>query len=183
MKIRIDNDKLKTATGKDALEWYNLLEQSNAREKTHREITRMLEEYIKDPRFGQEITIAYEREIGRRVVGQDCYGQFRASGSKTLSGVDIDQALALFSSAAAQLTEIDGASIEGEPRISKSDGWRYWKADVADGTKVNVHISLKGEGKVTIGLEHVGVADEEARDRAKAFWKSFFAGLKVPEAP
>ena len=64
----------------------------------------------------------------------------------------------------------DGLGLE-EPSLSDTATWRYWRAAVADGSRVSVNITAKDEGRSTLGIEHKGLETADARTAWKDAWK------------
>jgi hypothetical protein len=168
------------ATGKSWDEWFAVLDAAGARAMTHKEIARWLydQSLIPDGRWCQGVTVAYERQIGRREVGQTCDGDFRTSTSTTLTGT-LDGALAVWQERVGELPTFDGVAMAAEPKVSKTDKWRYWRAKLVDGSAVEVRIYVKPDGLVSLGLEHGKLPDKPTADAWKAFWKPFLASLCI----
>jgi hypothetical protein len=165
------------ATGKGWEEWFALLEQKGAREMSHAEINRWLGD-VHELAFEHcnWVTTAYERHIGRLVVGQDCYGNFYATASKGVAG-DLDFALDAWLRRVNGATEFNGLSLAGEPKVSSTEKFRYWRATFTDGGTINIVISIKGPGKSTVAVDHRKLADEAAVKEWKEYWKGFLAGM------
>lgn len=167
---------LQAATGKKWDEWYAILDSAGAREMPHKEIAQWLHDSgtLTLPWWGQMVTVGYEQHIGRRESGQNCYGDFVANASKTLPGT-LDSALAAWLARVAGLGDFNGVPLAGEPRVTSTEKWRYWRAVLADGSAVSVNIGLKGEGKVGLAVDHGKLADQEAVTAWKAYWKEFLS--------
>lgn len=168
---------LETGSGIEWAEWLELLEPH--RELNHTEMAKVAYEIImergasKSPEWwAQGVTVAYEQHIGRRQVGQQCDGKFSVTVSKTVSG-DMDAALATWSESMDGIRDIDGVDIIGEPRITQTDKWRYWKVDLADGSKLNVNIQTKPSGdKSTVSINHDKLSTADDVERLRTYWKS-----------
>jgi hypothetical protein len=174
----ISDQALSAATGKTLAEWTKLLDDAGGREKPHAEIARWLydEGHITEGWWGQMVTVQYEQAIGRRVEGQNCYGDFVSNSSKTLIGT-MDSALDAWKKCVRGMTEFDGVKAVAEPITSTTEKWRYWRVTLEDGSKVNVNISKKPDGKILLAVEHSKVAGPEAREKWKAYWKEVLASL------
>lgn len=175
---KISDEAVKAATGKTWAEWVALLDSAGARNMPHKEIAQWLYDsgHLTLPWWGQMVTVGYEQRIGRREAGQRCDGEFTAGASKTLSGT-LDSVLETWQARVKGVGDFNGVPLEGPPRVSSSDKWRYWRVNLADGTQVSVNIGLKSEGKIGLAVDHAKLADKDAADSWKAFWKSFLAGL------
>ncbi|OFR89121.1 hypothetical protein HMPREF2863_10230 [Micrococcus sp. HMSC067E09] len=133
--------------------------------------------------WAQGIAVAYEQHIGRRLPGQRKDGTFDANVSRTVAGT-MDEALERVVEVFPAVLAEDGAAwtLEGEPRTSATEKWRYWRADFTDGTSVAVTINDKkvAEGaapKAAVALGHARLPSSEAVTEAKAFWKGVLGRL------
>ena len=81
------------ATGKTWDAWFAILEERGARSLLHADIARLLhDDYSVPGWWSQNVTVAYEKSIGRRETGQRCDGDYSTSASKTLPGT-LDEVL------------------------------------------------------------------------------------------
>ncbi|WP_062948802.1 MULTISPECIES: hypothetical protein [Brachybacterium] len=161
--------RLENGTGTSLAEWTDRLDEAGGRDLDHTAIARLLvERWDVEGWWAQGVTVAYEQVIGRRVVGQSCDGDFSASASRTVPGTPAqvrDRWDAFMTDA-----RRDGLGLE-EPSLSDTDKWRYWRAAVADGSRVSVNIAAKDEGRSTLGIEHKGLETADARTAWKDAWK------------
>jgi hypothetical protein len=72
----------------------------------------------------------------------------------------------------------------GEPAVSRTEKWRYWRVSLADGTRVTVTIGEKPGGAATAGGPAATLAvtsgrleTREAAARWKAFWRAYLDEL------
>lgn len=167
------------ATGTDFPTWVERLDEAGGRDLDHAAIARLLvQDWGVQEWWAQSLTVAYEQQIGRRVVGQSCEGDFSASASRTLDG-DMDAVRDLWNRFMAEdRREQLGL---GEGRLSDTEKWRYWRADVEDGTRLSVNVTTKTSGtknssgdspRSTLAIEHKGIETAEARDAWKGAWAS-----------
>lgn len=185
---------IERATGVSLATWTQRLDDAGARDLDHTAIARLLPQRWEIIEWwAQAVTVAYEQIIGRRVVGQSSAGDFAASASRTVPG-DMDTVRAAWHDF--MTAQRRGELGLGEPRLSDSASWRYWRADVTDGTTASVNITTKSvtittktdpAGAVsaprsTLGIEHKGIETADGRDVWKAAWKQaltdFTAALK-----
>lgn len=86
---RVSNKALLKATGKDWTGWFQILDEKGAAKMTHKEIAAMLlnDGFLSPEKawWAQGITVAYEFEHGRRVVGETLDAGFNIGVQKTLS--------------------------------------------------------------------------------------------------
>lgn len=161
--------RLENGTGTSLAEWTDRLDEAGGRDLDHTAIARMLvERWEVEDWWAQGVTVAYEQVIGRRVVGQSCDGDFSASASRTVPGTptQVRDRWDAFMTEARR----DGLGLE-EPSLSDTGKWRYWRAAVADGSRVSVNITAKDEGRSTLGIEHKGLETADARTAWKDAWK------------
>lgn len=165
---------IETATGASLADWTRRLEEAGARALDHAAIARLLvERWEITEWWAQGVTVAYEQVIGRRVPGQSSAGDFAASASRTVPG-DMDAVRGAWN--AFLTTRRRSERGLGEPRLSDSATWRYWRAELTDGSTLAVNITTRahpaGDGppRSTLGLEHKGLATAAARDLWKATW-------------
>lgn len=163
-------------TGHDWAHWRGALDARGAREMDHSAIVKSLEADGIRPWWRQMITVGYERMIGRRELGQTCAGTFSANASRTITGT-MDSAREAWAALNAERAEYAGVVAEGEPRLTESDKWRYWRVDLDDGSKVSVMFSEKPGGKTAVAVNHDKLGSADAIADAKAFWKPLLQQL------
>ena len=175
------------ATGKDLTEWFGILDGHEARDLPHKDIARLLSgEYDVPGWWSQSITVEYEKHIGRRETGQSQSGEYEGTATRTLPGA-MDAVLDGWISrlaAAPEPTAFDGVAFSGEPGVSRTPKWRYWRVSLADGSRVTVTISEKPGGAAKTGgpasLLAVTSSKLQTREDAarwKAFWRAYLAGF------
>lgn len=172
----MSDEAVKAATGKGWPEWRQWINAKGGEKLSHAEIARMLSANGVPDWWSQMVTVGYERLTGKRAMGQRCDGAFSASASRTVDG-DMDDALARWLAVVDGMTEFGEAFAETEPRQSRSEKWRYWRIDLEDGSKVSVTICDKTGGKAIVGVSHEKLADADAAERAKAFWKTLLTKM------
>lgn len=180
---QIDGAALLKATGRSWAEWRALLDAAGAASMSHKDIAAWLHREHGVPGWwAQGLTVRYEQEIGRRAPGQTCAGDFGVGVSTTRPGT-MDEVLAEWRSRHDDAVEFDGVPIEGPPRVSSTDKWRYWRVGLADGGRVSVNIAPKPGGKSSLQIEHGKLADAEAVERWRAFWKGRLESLRHERPP
>lgn len=123
--------------------------------------------------WAQSCAVTFEQAIGVRQVGQTYDGSFSVTVSRTLAG-DMDEALSTWQTMTAGREDFAGTVIVGEPRVSSTEKWRYWRCDLDDGSKVSVNIQTKPAGdKSTLAVNHDKLASAADVEVWRAFWKSF----------
>lgn len=172
----MSNEAVKAATGFGWDEWRAKLDTENAEQLSHADIVRIVQALGISGWWSQMVTVGYERLTGKRAMSQRCDGAYVANASRTVVG-NKDQALAKWLKIVDGMTEFDEAFANGEPRVTQSENWRYWRVNLDNGTKVDVVISDKPDGKAVVAIGHEKLADANAVARAKAFWKPLLAQL------
>jgi hypothetical protein len=161
---------IRERTGRGWEQWFDVLDDWGAAERSHREIARWLAAQLGvDPlEWGaQAITMSYERARGGRAVGQHEDG-FAVTASKTVA-VPVEALYDGFlGEAPAELRERTAT----RPRSARFD----WGDD---GTRVHVTFIAKGEGQSTVAVEHRRLADAGHAERMKASWREHLATLKI----
>ena len=172
----MSDEAVLAATGRDWAGWRAFLDGESAADMPHADIAKMLGAIGVKPWWRQMVTVGYERMIGRREIGQTCAGSFAANASKTLSG-EKDEALARWLELVEGRVEFAGALVTGEPRITRSEKWRYWRIGLDNGSRATLGFSGKPNGKSAVGVNHEKLANAQAAAQAKAFWKDLLAQL------
>ncbi|GAA1484267.1 hypothetical protein [Brachybacterium fresconis] len=180
---------IETATGASLQSWVERIDGADGRVLDHAAIARLLpERWDITEWWAQGVTVAYEQIIGRRVVGQSSAGDFAASASRTVVG-DMDRVRDAWD---AFLTPRRREELGlQEPSLTATDTWRYWRAAVADGSRLSVSITVKdhrdGSARSTVGIEHKGIGTTAGRDAWKDTWKAvltdFAAAIAEKEHP
>jgi len=111
--------------------------------------------------------VSYERARGLRVVGQRSDGAFAITAQKT-AAVPVERLYDAFTEESSRRRWLPGDELS-ERTATKPRSARF---DWGDGTtRVNVTFEAKGEGKSTVVVEHVRLADADEAIRMKAFWR------------
>ncbi|MBW6463554.1 MAG: hypothetical protein SCJ94_10655 [Bacillota bacterium] len=165
------------STGRSWDEWFTVLNKEKAEELSHNDIFQLLNDVYNVPGWwAQSITVEYERHIGRRKVGQISDGYFHVSKSKTLNG-DIDRVFTAWQNYVHDNQEFNGIAFSSEPRESITGKWRYWRVNLSDGSRVVVSVGIKTDTKSTLTITSEKLAEEEAIERWKGYWKEYLHGL------
>jgi hypothetical protein len=172
----MSDEAVERATGKPFAYWAGWLEEHGAGSRSHKEIAAMLHAEGGVPGWwSQMLTVAYEQHIGRRAPGQDCEGAYSVSVSRTLNG-SLDGALDRWGALVSGMTSFSDIPVTRGPEISETPNWRYWRAGLADGSRVNVNISRKGEGKASLSIQHERLESAEQVEHWRAYWKQLLSG-------
>jgi hypothetical protein len=177
ISLATSDETIRERTGRGWEEWFDLLDEWGAADKTHREIARWLagQQGIHPLAWNaQAIAGSYERSRRGRQVGQHEDG-FTVTATKTVA-VPVERLYDAFVDASLRAAWLpDGELRERtatKPRSARFD----WGGD---GTRVHVAFAAKGEAKSTAALSHERLRDGAEAERMKAFWRERVAGLKA----
>ena len=136
--------------------------------------------------WSQNVTVEYEKHIGRRETGQTQSGEYEGTATRTLPGT-MDEVLDRW---IARLPDdpaaagFDGVGLAGDPSVSRTEKWRYWRATLADGSRVTVTISDKPGGAAkaagpasTLAVTSSKLRTREESARWKSYWRAYLAEL------
>jgi hypothetical protein len=171
------DERIRQRTGRGWEEWFDLLDDWGAAERTHREIARWVADQLGIGPLvwdAQAITSSYERARGLREVGETEQG-FAVSTTRTVA-VPVERLFdAVVDEALRRSWLPDGELSERTATRPKSA-----RFDWGDGTsRVIVGFDAKGEQKSTMALQHVRLADRDEADRMKAYWRERVTALKA----
>jgi hypothetical protein len=176
LQLATSDEKIRQRTGRGWEEWFAMLDEWGAAERSHREMARWLAEQQRAhplARNVQAIVSSYELTRGLRVVGEKDDG-FAITASKTVA-VPVER---LYDAVVEEPLR-EGWLPDGE--LSQRTGSRPKSARFdwgADQTRVSVTFLAKGEAKSTIALEHRRLADAAEAERMKAYWRQRLEALK-----
>jgi hypothetical protein len=176
ISLSTSDETIRERTGRGWEEWFDLLDEWGAADKTHREIARWLagQQGLHPLAWNvQAIAGSYERARRGRQVGEHEDG-FTVTASKTVA-VPIERLYAAFVDADERERWLPGGQLRErttiEPRSARFD----WGDD---GSRVHVALTAKGDAKSTAALSHERLPDGSEAARMKAFWRERVAGLK-----
>jgi hypothetical protein len=167
---------IRERTGRGWEEWFDLLDEWGAADKTHREIARWLagQQGIHPLAWNaQAIAGSYERARRGRKVGEHEDG-FTVTASKTVA-VPIERLYSAFVDPDQRARWLPDAELRERTTIAP----RSARFDWGDGaSRVHVALSAKGEAKAIAALTHERLPDGREAERMKAYWRDRVAGLK-----
>jgi len=174
--LATSDEAIRRRTGRGWEEWFDLLDEWGAAERTHREIARWVAEQqgVVPLAWGaQAVTGSYERVRGLRAVGEHADG-FAITASKTVA-VPVDRLYDAFVDESLRRRWLPA----GDLRERTATRPRSARFDWGDGeTRVHVTFTAKGDAKSTAALQHRRLADAEQAAQMKAFWRERAATLK-----
>ena len=172
--LTASDEVIRRRTGRGWEEWFDLLDDSGAIAKPHREIARWLQsEHGIDGWSAQSVTVSYERARGRRAVGEHADG-FAITASKTVA-VPVERLYDAFVDESLRERWLP----DGRLRERTATRPRSARFDWGDGeTRVVVGFTAKGDAKSVVDVEHARLPDAAEAERMKAFWRERVAALK-----
>jgi hypothetical protein len=172
--LTMSDDAIRTRTGRGWEEWFDLLDEWGAAERTHTEIARWVsKEQGIDGWSSQSVTVSYERARVGRALGEHADG-FSITASKTIAA-PVDRLYESFVNGARRKRWLP----DGQLRVRTSIKPKSARFDWGDGTtRVAVGFTAKGDEKSQVALEHSRLADAKEADHMKAYWRERVATLK-----
>jgi hypothetical protein len=174
--LATSDDRIQERTGRGWEEWFDLLDDWGAAERSHRETARWVAEQLGIGPLvweAQAVTSSYERARGLRAVGETEQG-FAVSATRTVA-VPVERLFdAVVDKSRRRSWLPDGELSERTAKRPKSA-----RFDWGDGSsRVMVVFDAKGEEKSTMALQHVRLPDAGEADRMKAYWRERVDTLK-----
>jgi hypothetical protein len=167
---------IRERTGRGWEEWFDLLDDWGAAERSHRDTARWVAEQqgIHPLAWNaQAVVSSYERTRGLRAAGEHADG-FTITASKTVA-VPVEQLYDAFVDQSLRERWLPDGELR-ERTATKPKSARFDWGD--GGTRVSVTFVAKGDGKSTAALQHARLADATEAERMKAFWRERVATLK-----
>ncbi len=174
--LATSDESIRQRTGRGWEEWFDLLDEWGAADRTHREIARWVAEQqgIEPLAWNaQAVAGSYERARGLRAVGEHADG-FRVSATKTVA-VPIERLYEAFVDPAKRKRWMPDGELRQRKATRPTAAHFDWGGD---GSRVHVTFTAKDASKSTATLSHERLADAAARDRVKAHWRERTAALK-----
>ena len=176
ISLATSDETIRERTGRGWEEWFDLLDEWGAADKTHREIARWLagRQGIHPLAWNaQAIAGSYERARRGRQVGQHEDG-FTVTATKTVA-VPVERLYAAFVDSSLRERGLP----DGELRERTVIEPRSARFDWGDGpSRIHVSLTAKGDAKTTAALTHERLSDSAEAERMKVFWRERVAGLK-----
>jgi hypothetical protein len=170
------DEEIRRRTGRGWEDWFDLLDEWGAADRSHREVARWVAEQqgIHPLAWNaQSVVSGYELARGLRAVGEHEDG-FAITASKTVA-VPVERLYDAFADESLRAQWLPESQLR-ERTATKPKSARF---DWGDGeTRVHVTFAAKGAAKSTVALEHRRLADAEEAARMKAFWRERVSTLK-----
>jgi uncharacterized protein YndB with AHSA1/START domain len=176
VRLATSDEKIRQRTGRGWEEWFEMLDEWGAADRSHRETARWLaQQQGVDPLAWnvQAVASSYQRARELREPGEKDDG-YAITASKTihvpvhrLFDAVVDASLRVGWLPDGQLSERTAT----RPKSARFD-WSEGR------TRVNVTFLNRGENKSTIALEHRRMASTEEAEQMKNYWRARLAALK-----
>jgi hypothetical protein len=174
--LATSDEAIRERTGRGWEEWFDLLDEWGAAERTHREIARWVAEQLGlDPLAWnpQAITMSYERTRGGRAVGEHADG-FAVTATKTVA-VPVERLYdAVVDESARRRWMPDGELRERTATRPKSARFDWAESD----SRVLMTFVDKGDAKSTLAIQHERLPGAADADRMKSYWRERASALK-----
>ena len=173
--LMTSDESIRRRTGRGWEEWFDLLDEWGATERSHREIAIWVADQqgiVPLAWNAQAVARSYELARGVRAVGEHADG-FRVSATKTVAA-PVERLYDAFVDPTQRTRWLDG-----ELRERTATKPRSARFDWVDGdSRVHVTFAPKGDGKSTASVSHERLADAQAAAGMKAFWRDRMTTLK-----
>jgi uncharacterized protein YndB with AHSA1/START domain len=171
------DENIRRRTGRGWEEWFDLLDDWGAAQRTHRETARWVAEQLGIGPLvweAQAVTHSYERVRGLRDVGEHADG-FAVTAQKTIA-VPVERVFDAFVDPLLRERWLPGVKL-GErtatrPKVAHFD----W---AGTGSRLHVTFVDKGDGRSLAAVQHARLADAAEADRMRALWRAALAALKT----
>jgi hypothetical protein len=174
--LATSDEEIRRRTGRGWEEWFDLLDDWGAPDRSHRDNARWVAEQqgIHPLAWNAQAVVgSYERARGLRAVGEHADG-FTITASKTVA-VPVERLYEAFVDESLRKRWLPDGELR-ERTVTRPKSARF---DWGDGTtRVSVTFMAKGEAKSTAALLHERLADAAEAERMKAFWRDRVATLK-----
>ena len=175
-RLATSEEEIRRRTGRGWEEWFDLLDEWGAPQRSHTEIARWVaEQQGVEPLAwnAQAVVDSYERVRGLRQVGEKANG-FTITASKTVA-MPVERLYDAFVDESLRRRWLPDGELT-ERTATKPKSARF---DWGDGaTRVNVVFEAKGEEKSTAALQHERLADAQEAERMKAYWRDRVSTLE-----
>jgi hypothetical protein len=188
-KGAVRDERVRQKTGHGLDHWFTVLDTFGGPDKGHSALARHLhDDHDVSGWYAQGITVAYERARGVRALNQRVSGEYEVSVTRTVGGHTRAVARAFsdptrraywLAEADADLAEALSAALAlraSKSFVIRADGlgrFRYtW-----DTTTVQLYLVPKGEGRTSVVVAHMKLADAPTLERRRAQWRIALAAL------
>lgn len=176
LRLATSDEKIRERTGRNWEDWFELLDEWGAADRSHREIARWVaaQQGIEPLAWNaQAIAGSYELARGLRAVGEKEDG-FAITVSRTVA-VGVERLYqAVIEEPLRERWLPDGELSERTATRTRSARFDWGHG----GSRVNVTFLSKEATKSTVALEHRRLPDAGEADRMKVYWRQRLGALK-----
>ena len=176
VRLATSDEKIRQRTGRGWEEWFEVLDEWGAADRSHRETARWLAEQQDLHPLAwnvQAIAASYERARGLREPGEKDDG-YAITASRTV-GVPVGR---LYDAVVDESLR-GGWLPDGRLSLRTATKPKSARFDWGDGqTRVNIAFLAKGEDRSTIAVEHRRMASADEAQQMKSYWRARIAALK-----
>ena len=170
---QISDEAVRSKTGKDWSEWFDILDAAGAAAMSHKEIVAYLnQEHGVGPWWQQMVAVSYEQARGLR-DRHEMPGGYQISRSKTIAA-PVSALYDAWQDEATRQSWLGDAPLT----IRKATENKTLRITWDDETSVDVSFYPKGEHKTQVTVQHSKLADVSAAEQMKAYWAEKLAGLQ-----
>jgi hypothetical protein len=169
----ISDDAVAAKTGRRWSQWFKLLDARGARRLDHKGIVAILAgEFGVGGWWRQMVTVEYERARGLREVHQQSTG-YTVNVSRTMP-VAAGRLFTAWKDAVTRRRWLARPAIT----ISSATRPKSVRACLADGSMLDVRITVKGVRKAQVAVEQSRLSSRTAVERQRGFWKARLTRLE-----
>jgi hypothetical protein len=176
LRLKTSDENIRRRTGHGWEEWFAMLDEWGASDRSHREIARWVAEQqgvVPLAWNAQAVAASYELTRGLREVGEKEDG-FAITASRTFA-VPAERLYDAFLEESVRARWLPDAELS-ERTATRPKSARF---DWGDGsTRVNVTFLARDESRSTVSLEHRRLPDADEAARVKTYWRERLLGLR-----
>ena len=185
---QVSDESVAKSTGRTWDEWFAVLEERGARGLEHKEIVRLLreDEGVESGWWQQNVTVEYEKHIGRRILGQTADAAFQVGVRRTISATASDAWSYLTGEGvAAWLQGAPALPAEPKATVELADGGSAQLRSIDAPRKLRVAIERPGQPRSTlqlyvedkgdrasVGFHHERLPDAATREAMRDHWRA-----------
>jgi hypothetical protein len=160
------DESLRNATGRDWRKWCAVLDKKGARDLSHTELARIINElHPAGGWWSQTIAVGYERLTGKRKLYGQADGTFTATVSKTLNA----ESGLVYEAIRNEKKRAKWAP--GQFALRNATRNKVVRLDSEDGTRVTAYLQVKPSGKTVVALEVAKLPKFESVAPVKEKWR------------
>jgi hypothetical protein len=172
--LSVSDEVIRERTGHGWEEWFDLLDEAGAAAMPRADMLRWVgAEHGLEGWPANAVTVNYERARSLRAVGEHEDG-FTVTASKTIA-VPVESLYAAFVDAGVRARWLPGAQLAERTILPHRSARFDWNGGAS---RLHVFFAPKGADRSVVSLQHERLADGEAAERMKAFWRSQVSVLK-----